>query len=84
MISEWMTNGSIVEYVRSKAGNHLKLVCFNRIFLCHSLRTFQLADAVDGLKYLHNVDIVHGDLKGVSISASIPRASLMLLFRLTF
>ena len=77
MISEWMTNGSIVEYVRSKAGNHLKLVCFNRIFLCHSLSTLQLADAIEGLKYLHKVDIVHGDLKGVSLFTSIPRASLM-------
>ena len=77
MVSEWMANGNIVEYVRSKAGNHLKLVSFNRIFLCYSLSTLQLADAIEGLNYLHNADIVHGDLKGVSISTSTPRASLM-------
>ena len=77
MVSEWMANGNIVEYVRSKAGNHLKLVSFNRIFLCYSLSTLQLADAIEGLKYLHNADIVHGDLKGVSLSTSTPRASLM-------
>ena len=77
MVSEWMTNGNIVEYVRSNAGNHLKLVGHSRIFLCHLLSTFQLADAVEGLKYLHNANIVHGDLKGVSLPIRIPRTSLM-------
>jgi serine/threonine protein kinase len=77
MVSEWMANGNIMEYVRSNAGNHLKLVGYNRIFLCHLLSTFQLADAVEGLKYLHNANIVHGDLKGVSLSVRIPRTRLM-------
>ena len=76
-ISEWMANGNIVGYVRSKAGNHLKLVGFNRIFLCYSPSALQLADAIEGLKYLHNANIVHGDLKGVSLFISIPRTSLM-------
>ena len=26
MVSEWMANGNIMTYVRSNAGNHLKLV----------------------------------------------------------
>ena len=77
MVSEWMANGNIVEYVRSKAGNHLKLVGFNRIFFCHSLSALQLADAIEGLEYLHNADIVHGSLKGVRLFISIPRTSLM-------
>jgi serine/threonine protein kinase len=51
MVSEWMVNGNIMEYVRKNSGNHLKL----------------LADAVEGLKYLHNASIVHGDLKGANI-----------------
>ena len=37
MVSEWMANGNITEYVRNNAGNHLQLVSRNRIFLCHSL-----------------------------------------------
>ena len=64
-----MANGKIVEYVRKNAGNHLKLVGYNRIFLCHLPSTFQLADAAEGLKYLHNANIVHGNLKGVSLSS---------------
>ena len=77
MVSEWMINGNIMEYVRSSAGNHLRLVGFNLIFLCHSLSTFQLVDAIEGLKYLHNTNIAHGDLKGVSLSIRISRTPFM-------
>lgn len=77
MVSEWMVNGNIMEYVRSNAGNHLKLVGYDYVSACHLLSTFQLADAVKGLKYLHNADIVHGDLKGVSLSVRLPRTRLM-------
>ncbi|KAF9781372.1 kinase-like domain-containing protein [Thelephora terrestris] len=49
--SEWMVNGNIMDYVSAHAGNHLKL----------------LADAVEGLNYLHLTTIVHGDLKGANI-----------------
>jgi len=77
MVSEWMANGNIMEYVRNNAGNHLKLVGDNRIFIYQLLSTFQLADAIEGLKYLHNADIVHGDLKGVSLPVRTPRLTLM-------
>ena len=77
MVSEWMANGNIMEYVRNNSGNHLKLVGHNCIFLHQLLSTFQLADAVEGLKYLHNANIVHGDLKGVSILAGTLQSLLM-------
>ena len=71
MVSEWMTNDNIMEYVRKNAGNHLELVSHSHIFFWHLLNTFQLADAAEGLKYLHNVNIAHGDLKGVSLPVRI-------------
>jgi serine/threonine protein kinase len=77
-ISEWMAHGNVMEYVTSHAGNHLKLVGQNPTSLCHLLSTYQLADAIEGLQYLHNTNIVHGDLKGVSLSIRIPRAPLIL------
>ena len=78
MVSVWMANGNIMEYVRDNAGNHLKLVCHDHIPLYHLLTTLQLADAAEGLKYLHNANIIHGDLKGVSLAIRIPRTTLTL------
>ena len=54
MVSEWMANGNIMEYVGRNSGNHLKLSCYTRIFPCRSLNTFQLTDVAEGLGYLHN------------------------------
>ena len=36
------------------------------------LKTLQLTDAVEGLNYLHSINIVHGDLKGVSLPDGLP------------
>ena len=61
VISKWMDNGNI-----------MALVVYNRMTRCRcSPGIFQIVDAVDGLKYLQRANIVHGDLKGVGLSAII-------------
>ncbi|KAF9789222.1 kinase-like domain-containing protein [Thelephora terrestris] len=50
-VSEWMVHGNIMEYIRKHSTNRLRL----------------LHGAVNGLKYLHDAHLVHGDLKGPNI-----------------
>ena len=74
MISEWMANGSITEFVWANRGvNRFKLVRFE-VFCwhCSLLSTawlMQLQDVAEGLIYIHSKAMIHGDLKGVCFSA---------------
>ena len=70
IISEWMPNGNVMEYIRSNPqANRLRLVSP----AVRSLRHFtlmprndpQLSEAASGVVYLHGLGIAHGDLKGV-------------------
>ncbi|KAL0956192.1 hypothetical protein HGRIS_002350 [Hohenbuehelia grisea] len=55
MVCEWMTNGNIVNYLRfNPEANRLEL----------------LVDVANGLRYLHSIGLLHGDLKGVTYSPS--------------
>ncbi|KAF9785170.1 kinase-like domain-containing protein [Thelephora terrestris] len=52
MVSEWMSNGNINEFVKANPGeNRLKL----------------LEDVARGLIYIHQQGMIHGDLKGVRL-----------------
>jgi len=68
IISEWMPNGNVTEYVGSnQEANRLRLVgpaCIPRGTL-HLPRNPQLSEAASGVTYLHELGIAHGDLKGV-------------------
>ena len=67
MISEWMDNGNINEYVKGHEGvNRVQLVSndiTSRRNECNWL--IQLVDVANGLEHMHGLHMVHGDLKGV-------------------
>lgn len=67
MISEWMVNGNINEFVeRTEGVNRVQLVSEGAISQGnHCNLLFQLVDATTGLEYMHGLGMVHGDLKGV-------------------
>ncbi|KAF9643689.1 kinase-like protein, partial [Thelephora ganbajun] len=58
MVSEWMENGNINEFVQRDRSTN---------------RTALLVDIANGLKYMHDLHIVHGDLKGANILISKDR-----------
>ncbi|KAF9647735.1 kinase-like protein, partial [Thelephora ganbajun] len=52
ILSEWMPNGNVMQYARSNPeANRLRL----------------LSEVVSGVAYLHELNIVHGDLKGANV-----------------
>ena len=70
IISEWMPNGNVMEYVRSNPeANRLRLVssavCSPWCVVLMPFNDPQLAEGASGVTYLHRLGIAHGDLKGV-------------------
>ena len=68
MISEWMDHGNINEFAKRQKGvNPVQLASPG--FIPHECENrspiIQLVDATNGLEYMHSLDMVHGDLKGV-------------------
>ncbi|KAF9642386.1 kinase-like protein [Thelephora ganbajun] len=68
MVSEWMENGNINEFIgRDRSTN----------------RTALLVDVANGLKHMHDLHIVHGDLKGANILINKDRRACIADFSLT-
>ncbi|KAF9643698.1 kinase-like protein [Thelephora ganbajun] len=68
MVSEWMENGNINEFVERDLSTN---------------RTALLVDVANGLKYMHDLYIVHGDLKGANILINKNRRACIADFSLT-
>ena len=71
ILTDWMPNGNLVQYAKSNPEvNRLKLVSMLAIPSFAIVRLFtddlQLSEVMSGVAYLHNLSIVHGDLKGVN------------------
>ncbi|CAE6534913.1 unnamed protein product [Rhizoctonia solani] len=56
MVSEWMDNGNLHEYMRRNPG-------FDRYGMC--------AQVASGVAYMHQCDVVHGDIKAVNVLVSL-------------
>jgi serine/threonine protein kinase len=78
MVSEWMERGTVRDYLSSGMNNRsdeVKLLvrpndaCYNLSITDSSylsIRALQLKDVAHGLAYMHDLTIVHGDIRGVS------------------
>ena len=77
MVSEWMPNGNVRDYVRNNPErSRLQLVCSLETASGFGLMRVQLLDISCGLSFLHSLEIVHGDLKGVCPSFFLRNASV--------
>jgi serine/threonine protein kinase len=67
MVSEWMDNGNVNEFIQKrKEVNRVQLVSCRIIPQVNRYNWIpQLVDITQGLDYMHNLQFVHGDLKGV-------------------
>ena len=71
MVSRWMSNGNINQFVKAHTDvNRFELVShLFKLLLSYPLSTVdwlsQLGDVAEGLVYMHEQGMVHGDLKGV-------------------
>ena len=80
VLTEWMPNGNIMQYTRSNPeANRFRLVsplAVSPRFPVTIIQNIQLSEVMSGVAYLHELSIVHGDLKGVSpvlVCLSSPR-----------
>ena len=74
-VSEWMLHGNINQFVEGhQEANRFKLVGFcpiscnsHQLLTVETTRHPQLGDVAEGLIYMHDQGMIHGNLKGVRI-----------------
>jgi serine/threonine protein kinase len=75
LVSPWMKNGNVMAFLETYPDfNRSSLVNYHSFLgkWCSEI-ILQVRDIASGLKYLHNLDppVVHGDIKGVSMTIII-------------
>lgn len=74
IVSEWMSGGDLTTHIKSnQQADRIALVSpvFDPLPKKRTtLTSQQLVDVAEGLNYLHQRDVIHGDLKGVSDPSS--------------
>lgn len=72
LVYPWMENGNVVQFLRERAPDADCVLLVRLIRFWHWIYYncfIQSLDVAEGLEYLHSKNIIHGDLKGVSINA---------------
>ena len=69
MVSPWMENGNVLSYTRKNPeANRLRLVSLTEPQPnVESDNHLQLVDVASGLKFLHRMSLVHGNIRGVRL-----------------
>jgi serine/threonine protein kinase len=60
MVSPWLTHGNLLDFIRDNDSSREDVIRL-------------LHETAEGLRYLHNQDIVHGDLRAVSRYSGVGR-----------
>ena len=69
IVSPWIENGNVTEYLtRNPQTTRLPLVCITCSSGSLSLTRSKIRGVADGVKFLHEKNVVHCDIKGVSVS----------------
>jgi serine/threonine protein kinase len=79
LVSQWMSGGTLTVFLRehpdwdrSFLASH-DLNAWGRAELCHH----QMIDILQGLGFMHSLDVVHGDLKPVRTGDCAPQPQLL-------
>jgi serine/threonine protein kinase len=67
LVSEWMTGGTVTAFLREHPDSERSLLvsCCVHAWCCSEHHCPQVIDILQGLGFMHSLDVVHGDLKPV-------------------
>jgi hypothetical protein len=71
LVSEWMTGGTVTAFLRGYPNWERSFLVSRYVSAwgCSERRYLQVIDILQGLGFMHSLDVVHGDLKPVRMGA---------------